>query len=802
MAGKKASGHAHASKAAQRRPPGPPPRERSGGRRAGPKRQASEGTFRSIADYSPNMIFIWTAAHVVYANRMCAEVSGYSQAEQCAPEFDFRRLIAPASRPLVEENLRRHLRGEEVPPCEYQLVTRDGRILYGIHTTKLIEYEGERAILGIITDITERRRAELRLRESERRMRVLLDNVKLIAVGLDSEGRVAYANPYLLELTGYSAEEVLGTSWFERFVPAEAQARVHGVFRDTLLTGALPTQYENAILTRSGERRLVAWNNTVLFGETGELVGTMSIGEDITERRRAEEQVRKLHRAVEQSPVSVIVTDRDGVIEYVNTCFTEVTGYAKEEVLGRNPRLLKSGLQPRAFYGDLWRTIRSGREWSGQLQNRRKDGSLYWTRDVIAPVTDESGEITHFISLGQDVTEFRRQEEALEHSQAQLIQAQKSEAVGRLAGGIAHDFNNLMGVITGYSEILLRQLPASDPSRGKVEQIVQAADRAAGLTRQLLAYSRRQVLQPVVVDLNALLAGQSPMLEQLIGEDVELAVRGAPDLGHVLADPGQIEQVVMNLAVNARDAMPEGGRLSITTANEDFGTDDPRRPEGVPPGSYVRLTVTDTGAGMSEEARAHLFEPFFTTKEPGKGTGLGLSTVFGIVTQSGGHIRMASAPGGGTSAEVWLPRISSTPVAEHHAEGRASAPAHGSGRTVLVVEDNAPLRALTREVLETAGFRVLEAANGEKAGRLAGSAGRIDLLLTDVVLPKRGGPELAAEVKLLHPEAKVLFTSGYTADALGVHGVLQSGVAFLPKPASPNELLAKVAEVLGDESAE
>ncbi len=706
------------------------------------------------------------------------------------------------SRPLVEENLRRHLRGEEVPPSEYQLVTRDGRVLYGIHTTKLIEYEGERAILGIVTDITERKQTELRLRESERRLRVLLDDVKLIAVGLDAEGRVSYANPYLLQLTGYSAEEVLGTSWFERFLPEEARLKVDGVFRELLVTRELPTQHENAILTRSGEQRLVAWNNTVLFGDKGEFAGTMSIGEDITERRRAEAEIRMLHRAVEQSPVSVVVADREGTIEYVNAFFTEVTGYAKEEVLGRDARLLTQGLQPYATYEELYSTIRSGREWTGELQNRRKDGTLYWTREVMAPVTDESGAITHFISLGQDVTEFRRQEEALKQSQAQLIQAQKSEALGRLAGGIAHDFNNLMGVIIGYGDILLRQLPASDAARGKVEQIMQAAERAASLTRQLLAYSRRQVLQPVFVDLKALITAQSAMLERLIGEDVELAVNGAPDLGPVLADPGQVEQVVMNLVVNARDAMPEGGRLSIVTANEDFGTDDPRRPEGVPPGSYVHLTVADTGAGMSDEARAHLFEPFFTTKEPGKGTGLGLSTVYGIVTQSGGHIRLDNAPGGGTRADVWLPRLRSAAVADPRAGAQAPGRARGSGRTVLLVEDNAPLRALTREVLETAGFRVLEAASSEEAGRLASATDRIDLLLTDVVLPKRGGADLATDVKSRHAEARVLFTSGYTADSLGVHGVLQSGVAFLPKPASPHDLLAKVAEVLGDEGAE
>ncbi len=775
------------------------PRGRPQTHRRGRKPEASEATFRGITDDSPNMVFIWTATRIAYANRKCAEITGYSREELCAPDFDFRRLIAPVSRPLVEENLRRHRRGEEVPAYEYQLVTRDGRTLRAIHATKLIEYEGERAVLGIVTDTTERWRAELRLQESERRLRALLDNVKLIAVGLDREGRIAYANPYLLELTGYAADEVLGISWFERFLPSETRAQVADLFRDGLRTATLPAQHENAILTRAGEQRLVAWNNTMLFGETGDLAGTMSIGEDVTERRRAEEQLRKLSRAVEQSPVSVVVTDRDGVIEYVNACFTNVSGYAKEEVLGGNPRLLKSGLQSGGFYQDLWRTISSGQEWSGELQNRRKDGALYWTRAVIAPVTDDAGTITHYISLGQDVTELRRQEEALRQSQAQLIQAQKSEAVGRLAGGIAHDFNNLMGVILGYGDILLRQLPASEPGRAKVEQIVQAADRAAGLTRQLLAYSRRQVLQSVVVDLNALVARQSAMLEPLIGEDVELSVSTAPDLGSVLADPSQLEQVVMNLAVNARDAMPEGGRLTITTANLDLGPDDPRRPEDSPPGPYVRLTITDTGAGLSEDARAHLFEPFFTTKEPGKGTGLGLSSVYGIVTQSGGHVRMDNAPGGGTRAEVLLPRITPPPVERRADTGRVGAPIRGAGRRVLLVEDNEPLRSLTREVLEGAGFRVVEASTAEEAARLAAADSGIDLLLTDVVLPRRSGPDLAVELKARNPALAVLFTSGHAPEAITARGAWRVGDALLPKPVSPDELLAKVAEVLGDD---
>jgi two-component system, cell cycle sensor histidine kinase and response regulator CckA len=389
--------------------------------------------------------------------------------------------------------------------------------------------------------------------------------------------------------------------------------------------------------------------------------------------------------------------------------------------------------------------------------------------------------------------EERRERKKLEQ---QLRQAQKMEAVGRLAGGIAHDFNNLLGVIIGYSELLEERLGQNDPLRPKAEQIKKAGQRAASLTRQLLAFSRQQMFEPKVLDLNAVVADALNMLQRLIGEDIELVTVPAPELGRIKADQGQIEQIIMNLAVNARDAMPEGGKLTITTVNAELDEVYARQ-HPVVPGSYVMLAVSDTGCGMDQETQAHIFEPFFTTKEKGKGTGLGLATVYGVVKQSGGYIWVYSEPGLGSTFKIYLPRIEDTVTASDPGKGGQET-ARG-WETVLLVEDEQSLRELAHELLEDDGYTVLEAANGADAIRVAEQhQGPIHLLMTDVVMPGIDGRKLAGRMTRSYPELKVLYMSGYTDDAIVHHGVLDPGIALLQKPFTRATLTRKLREALGD----
>ncbi len=418
---------------------------------------------------------------------------------------------------------------------------------------------------------------------------------------------------------------------------------------------------------------------------------------------------------------------------------------------------------------------------------RHKNGEWRVLESTASAVRDSKGEVEKLVIVNRDITERR-------HLERQLLLSQRLEAVGKLSGGIAHDFNNILGVIIGYSEALQQKIGVDDPMREAVDEIESAGRRAAALTQQLLAFSRKQVLEPKILDLNSIVADVEKMLRRLIGEDVELEIIPGSGLGTVKADRGQIEQVILNLAVNARDAMLRGGKLKIETMNADLDENDARRTRYVVPGHYVMLQVSDSGMGMSAEVQSHIFEPFYTTKEQGKGTGLGLATVYGVVKQSGGYIWVASEIGKGSKFQVYLPRAEG--VATDISRKDLILTTHGLG-TILVVEDEPSLRKLACKILKDSGYKILEAEHGTKALEVAKQFhDNIDLLLTDVVMPGMNGPELAEKLSIERPQMKILYMSGYTDGAVAAHGVLKPGLVILRKPFSHSQLLRNIAEML------
>ena len=667
----------------------------------------------------------------------------------------------------------------------------NGSLAWTIANSVPIFHAGDGAPYVVVTsfaDITERKRAEEALIEERYLLHTLMDNLPDAIYFKDRESRFTRTNKAHAKQFGLSHHaQAVGKTDFDFFTAEHAQPAYNDE-QEIIRTGQPVVNKEERETWPDGRVTWVSTTKMPLRDAHGNIIGTFGVSRDITQHKQAEAEHARLVTAIEQSAEAVVITNTTGGIEYVNPAFTRITGYGREEVLGQNPRILKSDKQDPDFYQQLWATILNGQIWHGELINRRKDGSLYTEEMNIAPVRNQVGEITHFIATKQDVTEHKQLEQ-------QLIQAQKMEAVGRLAGGVAHDFNNLLTIINGYAQLLIEPISPQDPRRGHLKEILMAGERAASLTRQLLAFSRRQVLEPRVLNLNSVLADVAKMLRRLIGEDVELVSTLKPDLGRVKVDPGQIEQVIMNLAVNARDAMPQGGKLFIETSNVEIDANYARRHSPMMPGKYVMVAVSDTGCGMDLETQAHAFEPFFTTKEKGHGTGLGLATVYGIVKQSGGFIWVYSAPGHGSTFKIYLPFIEEALPTAEPAEAPAEL-AKGS-ETVLVVEDERGVRSLVCEALASHGYKVLEAAGAASALEISERYTEpIHLLLTDVVMPQTGGKELAKGFSTLHPETKVLYMSGYTDDAIVRHGILEGGTSFLQKPFQPKALLLKIREVL------
>lgn len=760
-------------------------------------------------------------------NRQLCEIVGYSREELLA--LSFQDITHPEDLDADLDFVRRMLAGELATyAMEKRYLRKGGAAIWIQLTVSLVRHATgvPNYFISVVQDISARKRAEDELhraeravRESEEHLATTLDSIGDGVIATDTGGRVSRMNRVAERLTGWPLEQARGLALREIFqiVNEDTRAPVEGpverVLRDGVVVGLAN---HTVLLARDGVERPIADSAAPILDAHGALRGVVLVFRDQTEERRAELALRdseaRKSAILEAALDCIIAIDREGLITDFNPAAERTFGHPRAAVVGRplHDLLIPPRLRERHRQG-FDRYLASG---DGpilgkriEIEALRADGSEFPVELAVVPT--RSRESLFFTGYIRDITERKRAEaatlsaleeraralEALRETEAQLRHSQKMEAIGTLAGSIAHDFNNLLTVILSYVDLLVPALPSTDPMRSDLTEIGRAANRATDLTRQLLAFSRRQLLQPRFLSLNETISAMTSMLRRIIGEDVELSAVLAPALGTVHVDPGQIEQVLLNLIVNARDAMPRGGKVTIETADAELDRDYASTHLDVQAGRYVVLSVSDTGLGMDRATQARIFEPFFTTKERGKGTGLGLSTVYGIVKQSGGSIWVYSEPGRGTTFKVYLP-CSEEPPSRAADEPAPSAGLKGS-ETVLLVEDDQQVRALTMNILRRHGYHVLEASSGGDALLICEQyEGSVHLLLTDVVMPRMSGRQLWERLGPLRPGMKVLFMSGYTDDAIVRHGVLSSELDFVQKPLLPATLLAKVRAVL------
>jgi PAS domain S-box-containing protein len=653
-----------------------------------------------------------------------------------------------------------------------------------------------------LSDLQVLRRSEEALRTTEQRFRSIFEQAGAGMVTIRADGSFLQVNPAFCTMLGYTESELLRKKLID-VTHEDDRVEVERRLVDVRAGLQRVIEMEKRLARRDGTP---VWCHTTAvwqFDKNKKPTYSVVLVQDVSERKKAESALELSQRRWE-----ALVHSIDGIVweadprafrfSFVSKQAERILGFPVERWLSQ-PRFWRNQIYPNDVERVLSAMARSVGEKRGHEVEYRMvaaGGHTVWIRDT-ASVVMEGSEVAKLRGLMVDITERKAAEEALRQSEEQLRQAQKMEAIGRLAGGIAHDFNNLLTAITGYGDFLLKGLGNQHPMRREAMEITKAAQRAADLTGQLLAFSRQQVLQPKVIDLNSVVTDMEMMLRRLIGEDLQLVTQLGADLGAVKADPGQLQQVILNLVVNSRDAMPQGGRITVETANVDLSGEASARNAVADPGSYVMLAVIDTGKGMDQETKARLFEPFFTTKEQGKGTGLGLSTVYGIVKQSGGNIWVYSEPGHGTTFKIYLPRVEQKPADSVQRKEALPDTAPGTER-ILLVEDDDSVRELAREILEMNGYTVFEARNGVEALAFCESGKeRLDLMITDLVMPRMGGRDLARNVAPLLPELKVLYLSGYTDSAVMHQGNLDPGSFFLQKPFTPAALAHKVREALG-----
>jgi PAS domain S-box-containing protein len=726
---------------------------------------------------------------------------GYRVEDWIADESFWRNHIHEEDREWVLNQVASSNAATHDSGFEFRMIAADGRTVWMRNSVSVSSSKNRRRRLqGVMIDVTERRLADEALKENEKRLRITFDQAAVGIAHIAPDGRCLSVNQRLSEMVGFDPEELKGKSFYEISHPADLESDLE--YHERMINGEIQSySVEKRYIRKDKSEVWINLSLSLVPGEHGEDGYFIAVVKDVTERRMIEDALkqseRDYHGLFEHAHDAIIIVDpTEEIVLEVNQRASELYGFDRSEFVGRSMRELS--VEPAREAKALLEVLHESRKIKFESIQRRMDGTMMYM-EIIAAAIEYRGKEA-ILSVNRDVSEARRAQEALRESEEQLRQSQKMEAVGRLAGGVAHDFNNLLAAIMLHSDLMRRQLTVGDPILRRVDEIRKASDRAASLTHQLLAFSRKQVLQPKVLDLNITVAEMNRMLQRLIGEDIELHPVLEPNLGHVKADPSQIEQVIMNLVVNARDAMPKGGKLILETKNVYLDEVFSKHHQPIQPGRYVRLDVTDSGCGMDAETLARIFEPFFTTKEQGKGTGLGLSMVYGIIQQSGGNIWVRSEPDKGTTFNIFLPRIDDD-VSAHRTHSPESQLVTGKGR-ILLVEDEEMVRTVAREILHIAGYEVLEASNaGEALLFCERYPGQIDLMLTDVVMPQLSGVDLAARIRPLCPGMRVLYMSGYTFDTVTNHGVLVEGASFLEKPFTPVTLSRKVREVL-DEPAD
>jgi two-component system cell cycle sensor histidine kinase/response regulator CckA len=658
---------------------------------------------------------------------------------------------------------------------------------------RAIEVDGRPAIVAIVHDITEQKRAEEELRSGEERLR---QAVRVSEIGIfdhDHFTDVHYWSPRQREIYGWPADEPITVPTFlARLHPEDRDAIGAGIRKAHDPAGNGSFDVEHRILRSDGEIRWIATRSITLFAGEGAArrpIRTLGASRDLTDRKLGKERTERLTAVLDMTPDVVVITDIDGRSLYMNHAAHSLFGVRDGDSLtrARVNECRPAWAIKRFLETAIPSALREG-TWRGETAFLDSQGREIPFSQIILAHGDRDGKVAYLSTIARDVSKEKKLEE-------QFLQAQKMEAVGRLAGGVAHDFNNLLSVILSAATLAQRELPVGHPAREVLEDVTSAGERAAELTRRMLAFSRKQVLRPQLVDVNDVIRGMLPMVRRLISERIDQVTALDPELGFIEADPIQLEQVILNLVVNACDAMPSGGRLAIETTNAAMPVgSDPYRGER-PAAAYVTIRVSDTGVGMDAATKARLFEPFFTTKPLGQGTGLGLSMVFGIVKQSGGDIAVDSEAGRGTTFHVSFPQAMDRRASE--AARSTAPPAATQFAVILLVEDEVQLRKLVSRVLGKAGYRVLVAVGPREALAMARDFnGHIDLLLTDVVMPDMNGAELADALTMERPTTRVLYTTGYAENNLSQHGVLRSDIHLLPKPFTLDELLATVRKAL------